>query len=99
MLDAVIELLRLLVPTMLLAVLRGGWMFAGVCMLRAGLYAGIGGFGMAAMRSVFRGIFGGGGGPGSVPGISLGPTGRHGEVALDGFELTYDKPGKNATEF
>ena len=74
MLDAATELLRPPVPFILRGVLRGGAMFAGNEMFRAGLYVGLGSFGNEAAMPVSSGNFGGsrdGGG-----GISRGPPGR-----------------------
>ena len=63
------ELLRL--PTILLAVLRGGFMFAGCERFLAGLYVGLGSLGKEAASWVFNGSFGGCGGA-----LSRGPGGR-----------------------
>ena len=48
-LEAAIELLRPPVPTMLRAVLLGGGILAGVDKFRAGLYVGLGSFGIEAI--------------------------------------------------
>lgn len=53
-------------------------------MLRAGLYAGLGSFGIAEMNGGSSETFGGGGGPGSCVGLSRGPNGR--SAGLDGGE-------------
>lgn len=50
-------------------------MFPVVCILRAGLYVGLGGFGMAMAKSVSSGSFDGRGGPLPVSGIPRGPCG------------------------
>lgn len=56
---------------MLLGVLRGGLILAGLEILRAGLYVGLGSFGRDAANCVFNGSFGNGGG-----GMTRGPDGR-----------------------
>lgn len=58
-LDAWMELLRPPVPTMLLAVLRGGFMLAGMDKFRAGLYVGLGSLGIEVASCVFKNIPGG----------------------------------------
>lgn len=75
-LDA-IEFLRPPVPTALRMVLRGGFIPPGVCMFRAGLYVGLGGFGIAAAIDVSSGSLGGTLGALLRTGISLGPPGRN----------------------
>lgn len=73
-LDAANELLRPPVPFILRGVLRGGAIFAGKEMLRAGLYVGLGSFGNEAAMPVSSGSFGGS--REWVGGMSRGPTGR-----------------------
>jgi hypothetical protein len=78
------ELLRLLVPTALRAVLRGGFTPMGVCIFRAGLYVGLGGFGIWTASCVSNGSFGG------TLGMPRGPKGREGGPMLP-FEVTLEK--------
>lgn len=67
------KLLRPPVPFMLRGVLRGGAMFAGREMLRAGLYVGLGSFGNEAAMLVSSGSLGGSRDGG---GMVRGPTRR-----------------------
>jgi hypothetical protein len=71
------ELLLPPVPFMLLGVLRGGLMLAGLEMFRAGLYVGLGSLGNEAAIWVFSGSLGGCDGMFSGGGaMSRGPRGR-----------------------
>lgn len=62
-----------------------------VCILRAGLYVGLGSFGMAAAKLVFKGSLPGSGGPPAPGGIPLGPAGLDEE-----FEVIRESESKDA---
>ena len=69
------EVRRRFVDTRLLALCLGGAMFPIVSMFLAGLYVGLGGFGIATARLVSRGSFPGRGGPPTPLDMPLGPIG------------------------
>jgi len=69
------EAFRTLVGTALRTVLLGGLIPPGVCMLRAGLYAGLGSFGMTASICSSKGNFEGTLESVLLEGISRGPAG------------------------